>query len=51
MSASFGRLAGPVATITNRAFIASPRFVDTVHRWVDSSHSVRSTVVWNRQCS
>ena len=43
--ASFGLVRIPLARITNRARMASPRSVDTVQRRVASSQAVCSTVV------
>ena len=51
MRASFGVVRMPLARITKRARMASPRSVKTVQRPLSSSHSVFSTVVWNRQWS
>ena len=51
MRANRGLVRTPLARITKRARMASPRSVETVQRSAPSSHSVRVTTVWNRQWS
>ena len=45
IAGSFGRCSGPLAMITKRARIASPRLVSTIHRAAASSQCIAVTSV------